>query len=69
MEKEKSMPLLETAVIGCPYCGENIEIVVDCSVSEQSYVEDCFVCCRPINIQVIADPSGEVSVNARHENE
>ncbi len=63
------MSLLETVPISCPYCGEGIELVVDCSVPEQSYVEDCFVCCRPITIHATADPSGEVSVQARHENE
>jgi len=34
--------------IGCPYCGENITIIVDESVPEQTYIEDCEVCCRPI---------------------
>lgn len=63
------MSLLETLLISCPYCGEGIELVVDCTVAEQSYVEDCFVCCRPINIHAIADPSGEVCVTAQHENE
>ena len=34
----------------CPYCGEGISMVLDLSVSEQRYVEDCEVCCRPIEI-------------------
>jgi transcription elongation factor Elf1 len=36
----------------CPYCWENISVLVDTSVSSQSYIEDCEVCCRPINITV-----------------
>ncbi|MDZ7724911.1 MAG: CPXCG motif-containing cysteine-rich protein [candidate division KSB1 bacterium] len=36
----------------CPYCGESIELLVDISVSRQSYIEDCPVCCRPITVQV-----------------
>lgn len=36
--------------ITCPHCGERIEIVLDLSIPEQQYVEDCFVCCRPIVI-------------------
>ena len=54
--------------IDCPYCGERIELVIDLSVEHQEYIEDCFVCCRPINlITTVAD--GEVSVIVRHENE
>ncbi|HWY07105.1 MAG TPA: CPXCG motif-containing cysteine-rich protein [Candidatus Acidoferrales bacterium] len=34
----------------CPYCGEEISMVLDLSVRSQSYVEDCEVCCNPIEI-------------------
>ena len=34
----------------CPYCGETISMLLDLSVGEQNYVEDCEVCCRPIEI-------------------
>jgi transcription elongation factor Elf1 len=34
----------------CPYCGEEISMVLDLSVRQQSYVEDCEVCCHPIQI-------------------
>jgi len=34
----------------CPYCGEEISMVLDLSVRRQSYVEDCEVCCNPIEI-------------------
>ncbi len=34
----------------CPYCGEEISMVLDLSVRRQTYVEDCEVCCRPIEI-------------------
>lgn len=34
----------------CPYCWEDISMLLDFSVSEQSYVEDCEVCCNPIEI-------------------
>jgi transcription elongation factor Elf1 len=36
----------------CPYCWEQISILVDPSVQEQTYIEDCEVCCRPIRIHV-----------------
>jgi transcription elongation factor Elf1 len=35
---------------GCPYCGERISMVLDTSVKGQTYVEDCEVCCRPIEV-------------------
>lgn len=34
----------------CPYCGEEISFILDLSAGAQSYIEDCEVCCRPIQI-------------------
>jgi transcription elongation factor Elf1 len=34
----------------CPHCGEEISMVLDLSVPKQTYVEDCEVCCNPIEI-------------------
>ncbi len=34
----------------CPYCGEQISMVLDLSVDRQTYVEDCEVCCNPIEL-------------------
>lgn len=42
----------------CPYCWEEISVLLDPSVS-QSYVEDCEVCCNPIDISVEFE-SGEL---------
>jgi transcription elongation factor Elf1 len=61
-------PLQETTV-SCPYCGENITVLVDGSVQEQQYIEDCEVCCQPMNIQVRISSNGEFQVEARHEND
>ncbi len=44
--------LVDSRVIYCPYCGEPIDILVDTSVESQSYIEDCSVCCRPIEMSV-----------------
>lgn len=60
---------LEDRSIDCPYCGESVEILLDPSFSEQEYVEDCEVCCRPINIQFSMDLSGEVSLRATTDSE
>jgi len=34
----------------CPYCWEEISMLLDSSISNQTYVEDCEVCCNPIEI-------------------
>lgn len=34
----------------CPYCWETISMLLDSSVSKQTYVEDCEVCCNPIEL-------------------
>jgi hypothetical protein len=36
--------------IQCPYCGEPFETQIDSSAGSSSYIEDCHVCCRPIQI-------------------
>ena len=63
------MNLLEEAVISCPYCGEAITILVDDSIEEQQYIEDCQVCCRPIDIRVNISADGSCQIDARDENE
>ncbi len=39
----------------CPYCWQTISMVLDLSVAEQNYIEDCEVCCRPIQIFYTAE--------------
>lgn len=34
----------------CPYCWEEISMLLDPSISQQTYVEDCEVCCNPISV-------------------
>jgi transcription elongation factor Elf1 len=36
----------------CPYCFEEISMLVDPSVRSQEYLEDCEVCCNHILVQV-----------------
>jgi len=65
----QNMPEITETHISCPYCGESISILVDDSLPEQNYVEDCQVCCRPIVLDVAVDLEGDVTVSARCENE
>ena len=55
--------------ISCPYCGELISILVDPSIGEQNYIEDCQVCCRPIEVTVQIDDDGEPYVEPAQEND
>lgn len=41
--------------VTCPYCGEPIELIVDASAGSTSYVEDCSVCCHPMQVSVTVD--------------
>jgi len=63
------MHLLDYSLIHCPYCGEANEIAIDGSLEEQSYIEDCAICCRPITLRVTC-LSGEIpQVTALREDE
>ena len=53
-----------TQVLTCPHCWEEIEIVVDLSLPDQRYIEDCHVCCRPIEISVTVGEDDDVAVTA-----
>ncbi|MBD3631227.1 MULTISPECIES: CPXCG motif-containing cysteine-rich protein [Cyclobacterium] len=34
----------------CPYCLAEISMLLDPSVTEQEYIEDCEICCNPIQV-------------------
>jgi hypothetical protein len=61
--------MLQGESIQCPYCGETIELLIDESAGEQQYIEDCSVCCRPIEIAVSIDEESGVVVSCHAENE
>ena len=44
--------------IQCPYCGESFETAVDLSAGSFTYVEDCQVCCQPIELAGEVDDAG-----------
>ena len=54
--------LLPEKLVHCPFCGEPITLVIDPSAGSQSYVEDCQVCCQPMQVHVEAAGGELVSV-------
>jgi hypothetical protein len=55
--------------VQCPYCWETFVLLVDASVEQQEYVEDCEICCRPIDFDITIDEQGEALVEARLQDE
>jgi len=55
--------------IGCPYCGEKIEVLIDSADLNQQYIEDCHVCCKPIIFLVSESVNGELVVSVYNEDE
>ncbi len=53
------MDLLVETDIACPHCGELFPLLVDTSQGDHTMVEDCSVCCRPINLALVCRP-GEI---------
>ena len=48
----------EFVPVQCPYCGERLETRVDLTSDEPSYIEDCQVCCRPIEFMAERSEEG-----------
>ena len=36
----------------CPHCWENQLTMIDPSVDKQSFIEDCEVCCNPLEFDI-----------------
>lgn len=36
----------------CPYCWEEVSILLDTSVKNNLFIEDCEVCCNPLEFTV-----------------
>ncbi len=60
---------LESVHVNCPYCGESLEITVDASVGQQDYIEDCQVCCKPMQVRIRVSADGHASIDVRSEDD
>jgi hypothetical protein len=56
----RSQTMLVIKRVRCPYCGETFETHIDTSAGSQEYIEDCYVCCRPITFRGIVGPDGNL---------
>jgi hypothetical protein len=56
------MQFLAETNITCPHCGEVFPLQIDTSQSEQILIEDCTVCCQPINLIIRCQPGEVVEV-------
>ena len=57
-----TLPPMET-IVACPFCGEPTEIAVDDEPGRHAFIQDCDVCCHPIQVRARVDPDGEVVVD------
>ncbi|MDY0779420.1 CPXCG motif-containing cysteine-rich protein [Tenacibaculum sp. IB213877] len=48
----------------CPYCWEQISMILDASAS-QTYIEDCEVCCNPIQITTVFQQNELITFEAK----
>ncbi|MHA6279481.1 CPXCG motif-containing cysteine-rich protein [Salinimicrobium sp. CAU 1759] len=49
----------------CPYCWEEISMLLDDTVRQQKYIEDCEVCCNPIEVEAVFEQRELISFEAR----
>ncbi|MEO6688485.1 MAG: CPXCG motif-containing cysteine-rich protein [Dokdonella sp.] len=62
--------MIEPITLHCPYCGEGFETQVDLSAGSQRYVEDCAICCRPIEVSLrVGDDEELIGVETRTDRE
>ena len=43
---------MEEQFFQCPYCWEQISMLIDTSQHHQTYIEDCEICCSPIQLSI-----------------
>jgi len=64
-----TQPYLHEAFSRCPYCDEPISLLIDTSLAQQQYIEDCEVCCRPITVNICWTDESDYQLNLLREDE
>ena len=49
--------------ITCPYCWENYSLLLESAESAVELIEDCQICCHPIQIRLEMGFDGEMSLD------
>ena len=60
--------LLDTVSVICPYCWQQIEIVIDLSDLPVELTEDCSVCCQPMLLNAAHGADDRAQVEVAREN-
>ena len=63
------MEQLQEHAVNCPYCGELIWLLVDASAGSADYIEDCSVCCQPLEVRLHAGMDGDVELMVRRDDD
>lgn len=58
------MDVTDEIPVICPYCGETFTICVETTIPSAKLIEDCAICCRPIEISVHCAQGNVVALNA-----
>ncbi len=56
--------LVEYAVT-CPWCWESFDVLIDVTAGDQGYIEDCSVCCHPVELAIRVDTDAAPAVEAQ----
>ncbi len=57
--------MIDEQQVYCPYCGEEFTALIDASAGDQYYIEDCEVCCRPIEFMVSSNGDSILDIQVR----
>jgi hypothetical protein len=57
------LEIMET-LVACPACGEPTAITLDDESGRQTFIQDCDVCCRPMQIRARITDDGELELDA-----
>ncbi len=50
--------LSDFVTVGCPYCGESFGTPIDLTGGSFHYIEDCQICCQPIELSIEVGEEG-----------
>ena len=57
---------MEQRFFQCPYCWEEISMLFDTTIYNQVYIEDCEVCCNPIEVSLRFENAELISLEVRN---